>query len=414
MKTIIDEILTEWNDLLSSLAEKQKVYKLHYDKLDSLRSNFVFIRKFFTPVENTRKRIKKTPKKDITPKKNITNKENISPKNNITIKKKIENIVFTEKQQKLINVKCPSLTDLSKVKEVDIIKKDQKNEPEDPFGTVDDKVNQPCEDLKVDEIKEEELPILNEDIKDDVVHVQNDINVKNDANLKQVKDVLPDKVVTEKIQKPKKNIKNILESLKSKSKKKVEQNKENIMDQTIIIEDGEIKLFKNKEKKRLKEYLKESKKKQKDEPKEQKQNKIPFDMVYDVGTNQFINPTPPEKEKDISPNVSPVKSTNKLKTWKKDTSIKDGLYKQIIDKEIFKSRSLMNSYKPRSTIPEISSDDEDSYVATFANEPDIDKRIAKQNHEEIEKYFSTDLTIDIEMLFPNIKDISNNSPNKWE
>ncbi|KAF9762111.1 hypothetical protein NGRA_2206 [Nosema granulosis] len=386
METIINEILVEWNMRHTEMVDNNKEMSIKIDKLKEILEvhDFWQIRKFFTPAEKTRKRRKKSTKKEV----NINKEKNIA-KQHI----EIENIIFSEKQKNIINIKCPSLTDLSKVKEINILKK---------------------ESIKEKSIKKE-APLVEEETPKE--EPENPFNTQPTSETPQ--------------NAPVKKIKNILECLKSKSKKKVEQNKENIMEHSIIIEDGEIKFFKNKEKKRLKEYLKETKKKQepkttkqedskiikkedlktvkKEEPKAFKQKK-PFDMVYDVGTNKFINQ--PEQERPKK-ETSPVKPINRPKAWTKDIPTGDGLYKQIIDKERFKSRSMMNSYKPKTTIPEMSSDDEDSYVGSFIPEENLEELISKQNHEEIQKYFCSEMSIDIEMLFPNIQDVSNNSPNKW-
>jgi hypothetical protein len=126
-------------------------------------------------------------------------------------------------------------------------------------------------------------------------------------------------------------------------------------------------------------------------------NKTP-EKVYDVGTNRFISES----------NLKNVNLKNLCRS-----PLKDGLYKNIIDKERkSKSRIGMNKFIPKTPVPEINSDEEENYSGLIT-EKEISEKLKNQNHEEIEKYFNSELSIDIELLFPNIKEISNDSPNKW-
>ncbi|EOB14859.1 hypothetical protein NBO_13g0036 [Nosema bombycis CQ1] len=314
----------------------------------------------------------------------------------------------------------------------------------------------------------------------------------------------------------KNKMKNLLNAFQSKSQKNGDQNKENIPDHSILVEDGEVKLFIVNKKKRVKDYLKETKrKKNKVEQNENEEDVVKREVVSRdevnreevVSREEVLNTadvdkingkenTPP-KETNAIPNLikaNPNKEVDPLKevipfkdailpkkpstpkdptppqhlnptihnpTTNKPTTIfdrtselikkrilknktpekvydvgtnrfisesnlknvnlknlcrsplKDGLYKNIIDKERkSKSRIGMNKFIPKTPVPEINSDEEESYSGLIT-EKEISEKLKNQNHEEIEKYFNSELSIDIELLFPNIKEVSNDSPNKW-
>ncbi|AFN83516.1 hypothetical protein EROM_081010 [Encephalitozoon romaleae SJ-2008] len=95
------------------------------------------------------------------------------------------------------------------------------------------------------------------------------------------------------------------------------------------------------------------------------------------------------------------------------------LYKQAIDHQLLKSagRVPQDVYKPKTKIPRVDEDDiildPDFIVPDFAKDPAINFKVKMQDHRALEKYFSNGHEIDVERLFPHVRNVSNNSPNKW-
>lgn len=97
------------------------------------------------------------------------------------------------------------------------------------------------------------------------------------------------------------------------------------------------------------------------------------------------------------------------------------LYKQAIDHQLLRSacggRVPQHVYKPRTKIPRVGEDDSitdaEFVVPEFAKDPEINFRVKAQDHKALERYFSRGHEIDVELLFPHVKNVSNNSPNRW-
>ncbi|KAG5860524.1 hypothetical protein KMI_01g01640 [Encephalitozoon hellem] len=95
------------------------------------------------------------------------------------------------------------------------------------------------------------------------------------------------------------------------------------------------------------------------------------------------------------------------------------LYKQAIDYQLLRSAGKVpqHVYKPKTKIPRVDEDDvildPDFVVPDFAKDPAINFKVKMQDHRVLERYFSNGHEIDVERLFPHVKNVSNNSPNKW-
>ncbi|KAK6090564.1 hypothetical protein P3W45_000287 [Vairimorpha bombi] len=93
---------------------------------------------------------------------------------------------------------------------------------------------------------------------------------------------------------------------------------------------------------------------------------------------------------------------------------KNDLYKKVIDNQ--RRGISQNEYKSSTVIPHIKSDDEDSLLfiePEYCKDPNINEKVCSQNHDILEEYFNVSEDINVEEIFPSIKDISNDSPNKW-
>lgn len=115
-----------------------------------------------------------------------------------------------------------------------------------------------------------------------------------------------------------------------------------------------------------------------------------------------------------------VNENNKIYDVKSSKYIRDSprskndLYKKVIDSQ--RKCISQNEYKSSTVIPHIKSDDEDSLLfiePEYCKDANLTNIICKQNHEVLEEYFNLCNDINVEEIFPNIKDISNDSPNKW-
>jgi hypothetical protein len=94
------------------------------------------------------------------------------------------------------------------------------------------------------------------------------------------------------------------------------------------------------------------------------------------------------------------------------------LYKQSIDGQLAVAQPWppQHLYKPETIIPKLNEDDtaESSHVIPdFAKDPAISFRVKGQDHDVLQKYFACGSQIDVELLFPHINNVSNDSPNKW-
>lgn len=77
-----------------------------------------------------------------------------------------------------------------------------------------------------------------------------------------------------------------------------------------------------------------------------------------------------------------------------------------------------NNYIPKTEIPEINHGDEMSLELAFdsplwAKNPNLIDLVYKQDHAFLESKFSNRNSVDIVSIFPKIKNLSNDSPNKW-
>lgn len=100
----------------------------------------------------------------------------------------------------------------------------------------------------------------------------------------------------------------------------------------------------------------------------------------------------------------------------------DYLYKQAIDSQLLRTRSRngvpQHIYKPETKIPRVDEDsstvaDSSFVVPEFAKDPEVNLKVRMQDHKVLERYFSRGYDVDVEKLFPHVKNVSNNSPNKW-
>jgi len=96
------------------------------------------------------------------------------------------------------------------------------------------------------------------------------------------------------------------------------------------------------------------------------------------------------------------------------------LYKQSIDVQSLSSELKdMKGYVPKTTIPFYSNESEFDEpekkfpVASFVKDPRLIYNVRHQNHEEIANYFGEQKEIDVEKIFPEIENVTNNSPNKF-
>ncbi|RVD93392.1 hypothetical protein TUBRATIS_000730 [Tubulinosema ratisbonensis] len=77
-----------------------------------------------------------------------------------------------------------------------------------------------------------------------------------------------------------------------------------------------------------------------------------------------------------------------------------------------------NKYIPKTIIPEISHNDSMSLELGFdsplwAKKPNLADLVNKQDHDFLEGMFKNPNPVDIVTMLPGIKDLSNDSPNKW-
>lgn len=120
---------------------------------------------------------------------------------------------------------------------------------------------------------------------------------------------------------------------------------------------------------------------------------------------KFVN----EKNKEVKlqeKKIYDVKSSRFLKD--------NDLYKKVIDSQ--RKGLSQNEYKSSTIIPHIKSDEEDSLLfiePLYSKDPELNSKVCKQDHKELEKYFNLCEDINVTEIFPNIKDITNDSPNKW-
>jgi len=96
------------------------------------------------------------------------------------------------------------------------------------------------------------------------------------------------------------------------------------------------------------------------------------------------------------------------------------LYKKVIDSQLLKSVPGKEKYgdrKSKTYIPKVGDDDViadlNFVVPEFAKDPAINFKVKMQDHGVLERYFSNGHEVDIEVLFPHVKNVSNDSPNKW-
>ncbi|KAF7683129.1 hypothetical protein TCON_1658 [Astathelohania contejeani] len=105
----------------------------------------------------------------------------------------------------------------------------------------------------------------------------------------------------------------------------------------------------------------------------------------------------------------------------------NSLYKTIIDNKLKKSPFKQPYikfdpiiYKPKTILPFIDPEDESKVTPPFdiplwAKDPKIDYITKKQSHEEIEKYFNLlNSEVNVIKMFPDNKNITNDSPNKLQ
>ncbi|KAM0671272.1 hypothetical protein CWI42_090980 [Ordospora colligata] len=96
------------------------------------------------------------------------------------------------------------------------------------------------------------------------------------------------------------------------------------------------------------------------------------------------------------------------------------LYKKVIDNQLLKSVPVKEKHgdkKSKTYIPKVGDDDAitdlNFVIPEFAKDPAINFKVKMQDHGVLERYFSNGHEIDVEVLFPHVKNVSNDSPNKW-
>jgi hypothetical protein len=100
------------------------------------------------------------------------------------------------------------------------------------------------------------------------------------------------------------------------------------------------------------------------------------------------------------------------------------LYKAAVINSLRKSpfrapRFHPNLYKPQTEVPPIDSDDELSMdlgfsVPLWAKNPRLNEEVRAQVHDELSLYFKNADPVNVNHMFPNVKNVTNDSPNKWE
>lgn len=101
------------------------------------------------------------------------------------------------------------------------------------------------------------------------------------------------------------------------------------------------------------------------------------------------------------------------------------LYKAAVLNQLCKSpfkkphpKFNSNFYKPKIQIPSIDSDDELSMEFSYeapgwAKNPRLVELITLQDHEELDDHFRNPVPINVYAMFPDVKNVTNDSPNKW-
>ena len=100
------------------------------------------------------------------------------------------------------------------------------------------------------------------------------------------------------------------------------------------------------------------------------------------------------------------------------------LYRTAIKNKLrnspFKDKTKFNAnhYKPLLRVPEIESDDELSLELSFAvpywaKNPKLSDIVGQQNHDELSAYFKNTNNLNLTSMFPDIKNVTNDSPNRW-
>lgn len=121
-------------------------------------------------------------------------------------------------------------------------------------------------------------------------------------------------------------------------------------------------------------------------------------------------------------NVSSAHQSNRNHNTKTSGRVSDDcLYRQAIDNQLLKTTGNgkpQHIHKPKTKIPKLDEDsdtiaDPSFVVPAFAKDPTINFKVKTQDHDILEKHFSSGYEIDVEKLFPHIRNVSNDSPNKW-
>jgi hypothetical protein len=132
------------------------------------------------------------------------------------------------------------------------------------------------------------------------------------------------------------------------------------------------------------------------------------------------HPFKDRRESELRRPLNPPSMQQPMKAAPSNARPNDGsmLYKQSIDTQLIGSRRwpALHLYKATTVVPRLNDDDtaDSSHVVPgFAKDPNINLRVREQNHDRLRRYFACDSQIDVELLFPHINNVSNESPNKW-
>ena len=153
-------------------------------------------------------------------------------------------------------------------------------------------------------------------------------------------------------------------------------------------------------------------------PQKQEYNKqLQITPIKNITNNQI---SPPIKKTINNQMSSLQKQETHIYDVKSNKFIKDSLsvhhdlYKKVIDGQ--RKNVSQNEYKSSTIIPHIKSDDEDTLLfiePSFVKDKYLNEKVRMQDHEELEMYFNICEEFNVLDVFGDIKDVTNNSPNKW-
>lgn len=118
-------------------------------------------------------------------------------------------------------------------------------------------------------------------------------------------------------------------------------------------------------------------------------------------------------------NTKPVKSSGYIDDPFRNKNLLKTSIRQNLLNSIKNSKFNANFYKPRMNIPTIDTDDEHSLelkfeVALWAKNPSLTNLVAAQSHTTLENMFKGEKVINLQEMFPDVENVTNDSPNKWD